>query len=217
MKPWLPTAALLAFFVFPAAGQVVTVQPGAPGEPARLLKAGEGRAAAAPHAAADVVFMQGMIPHHAQALEMTALLPGRTETRAIRLIARRIEVAQHDEIRWMQRWLQERGAEVPEAGAHAHHLMPGMLTPEEMAHLAAARGATFDRLFLHYMIRHHEGALVMVRDLFAAEGAAQATEVYGFATDVDADQRAEIARMRGLLEAMPEAGTPLPAPAKHDH
>jgi uncharacterized protein (DUF305 family) len=160
------------------------------------------------HTPADARFMQGMIPHHAQALDMTSLVPARTTRRDVLLLAERIEVAQGDEIAWMQRWLQDRGEEAPMAGGgHAHHgaghhaLMPGMLTPEQLAQLAAASGSEFDRLFLEFMIQHHEGALVMVDDLLASPGAAQLTEVYRFASDIDADQRADIARMKAMLEA----------------
>ncbi len=160
------------------------------------------------HTPADAAFMQGMIPHHAQALDMTALVPTRSSRRDIHLLAERIEVAQGDEIAWMQRWLQDRQEEVPMVGAgHAHHgaghdaLMPGMLTPEQLAQLARASGPEFDRLFLEFMIRHHEGALVMVNELLASPGAAQATEVYRFATDIDADQRADIKRMKAMLDA----------------
>ncbi|MEP0545329.1 MAG: DUF305 domain-containing protein [Rhodothermales bacterium] len=157
--------------------------------------------------------MRGMIPHHAQALDMTALVPARTTRRDLLLLAERIEVAQGDEIAWMQRWLQDRDEEVPMVGAgHAHHgaghhtLMPGMLTPEQLAQLAEASGPAFDRLFLEFMIQHHEGALVMVNDLLASPGAAQLTEVYRFASDIDADQRADIQRMKAMLEG------PLAAP-----
>ena len=151
---------------------------------------------------ADVTFMQGMIHHHAQALDMTALVPERTSRDDMRKLAQRIEVSQADEIRMMQRWLEVRGQEAP--GLHAHHapgapLMPGMLTPEEMARLAAAKGTEFDRLFLEGMIRHHGGALTMVHELFATPGAGQESEVFAFASDVDADQRMEIDRMRGML------------------
>ncbi|HLA64910.1 MAG TPA: DUF305 domain-containing protein [Rhodothermales bacterium] len=187
---------------------------------------------------ADVAFMQGMIPHHAQALDMVALVPERTTTRSITLIAERIGVSQRDEIAWMTRWLQDRGADVPEGAAHDHGaghgdgheghsghagmdhggmdhaLMPGMLSPEEMARLAAARGVDFDRLFLQYMIRHHQGALLMVIDLRATPGAGQASEVFRFSTDVEADQGAEIARMLSLLDVPP---LPAPTPAPHTH
>lgn len=207
---------------YPVAGQAV--RPGAPGEPTRAVTAGETAKQDSPqYTEADVQFMQGMIPHHAQALEMTALVPTRSTNRDMHLLAQRIEVSQQDEIVWMQRWLQDRGETIPDLDAHQHHhnaghhaLMPGMLTPEEMAQLAAATGEEFDRLFLQFMIRHHEGALVMVKDLFATPGAAQASEVYRFASDVEADQRAEIQRMRAVLEASP-APQATPAPTHHHH
>jgi uncharacterized protein (DUF305 family) len=146
--------------------------------------------------------MQGMILHHAQALDMTALLPSRSTREDMRLLAQRIEASQADEIKMMQRWLEVRGEEVPSPHAHHAHdakLMPGMLTPEEMARLAEAKGAEFDRLFLELMIKHHEGALIMVKELFSTAGAGQEAEIFAFASDVDADQRMEIDRMRGML------------------
>jgi uncharacterized protein (DUF305 family) len=150
--------------------------------------------------------MQGMIHHHAQALAMTMLVAERTDTEAIHQMARRIDISQRDEIARMRRWLLARGQEAPDENAHVHgELMPGMLTPEQMDQLAAARGAAFDRLFLELMIQHHEGALVMVRDL-ASNGGGQEAEIFVFTTDVDADQRAEIARMRGLLDSQPRGG-----------
>ena len=149
---------------------------------------------------ADVRFVQGMIGHHAQALVMTSLVPQRTARRELHLLAERIEVSQRDEIATMERWLSARGEAVPAAHAgHQHGPMPGMLTPEELARLAAASGAEFDRLFLQFMIRHHEGALVMVRELLQSPGAGQESQLFQFASDVDADQRAEIARMQALL------------------
>ena len=177
---------------------------------------------------ADVRFMQGMIAHHAQALAMTALLPERTTRADMRLLAQRIEVSQKDEIGLMRHWLERRNEPVPHvdpAGEHhdtASHsmsvsgmsmpdmsmsnmMMPGMLTPQQLGELAKASGPEFDRLFLQDMIRHHEGALVMVRDLLATNGAAQEPEVFQFASDIDADQRAEILRMRALLAASPSA------------
>jgi uncharacterized protein (DUF305 family) len=161
-------------------------------------------AAARPYSEADVRFLHGMIPHHAQALEMTALVPSRSTRQDVRLTAQRIEVSQQDEIAMMQQWLRARRLEIPAAGAghqhgagHAH--MPGMLTPQEMDRLRAASGAEFDRLFLEYMIRHHEGALVMVAELFATPGAGQEPELFGMASEVDSDQRMEIARMRAML------------------
>jgi uncharacterized protein (DUF305 family) len=151
--------------------------------------------------------MQGMIGHHAQAIEMTDLLGSRTASDAMRKLAQRIQVSQADEIKMMERWLSARGEDVP--SAHAHHamgamLMPGMLTPDEMARLSAAKGREFDRLFLEGMIKHHEGALVMVKELFATAGAGQEADIFAFASDVDADQRAEIDRMRSMLKEYQE-------------
>lgn len=171
----------------------------APPEPPQGAAADTGRS----YSRADVRFMQGMIAHHGQALAMTALVPGRAGRTDLPLLAERIEVSQKDEIEKMQRWLRDRGEQVPAPAEHHHHdvgqpLMPGMLTAEEMARLAAATGPMFDRLFLESMIRHHEGALVMVADLFAS-GGGQESEIYQFASDVDGDQRAEIDRMRRLL------------------
>ena len=176
------------------------VIPGAPGEASRVATSA-GASAPITHTAADVAFMQGMIGHHAQALDMTALLKTRTSREDMKLLALRIDVSQSDEIKMMRRWLEERGQKPP--GEHAHHLpgaplMPGMLTAEEMARLEAAAGAEFDRLFLQYMIRHHEGALVMVKELFAS-GGGQGAEIFAFASDVEADQQMEINRMRSLL------------------
>jgi uncharacterized protein (DUF305 family) len=179
------------------------VQPGAPGEATRAITATQAADTSGIQATAtDVRFMQGMIAHHAQALEMTALLASRTNGPEMHLLARRIELSQSDEIGMMQRWLKRRGATVPDAHVHHDHsaaLMPGMLTPEEMSRLEAATGRAFDRLFLESMIRHHDGALTMVHDLFATTGAGQDPEIYAFASDVDADQRIEIDRMGAML------------------
>ena len=145
--------------------------------------------------------MQDMITHHAQAVEMTALLRTRTARADMRLLGGRIEASQEDEMAFMRRWLEARGQTAPDAHAHHEHgatLMPGMLTAEEMTRLAAAAGPAFDRLFLEGMIKHHAGALDMVASLFAAPGAGQDTEIFAFASDVDADQRIEIARMEGM-------------------
>lgn len=148
-----------------------------------------------------------MIPHHAQALEMTALVPDRTGDEGFRRLALRMEISQRDEIALMERWLEARGASIPAGGAHGGHgeagavMMPGMLTPEQMARLRAASGDEFERLFLELMIQHHEGALVMVAELFAAPQGGQESEIFQFASDVDADQRMEIERMRQMLEA----------------
>jgi uncharacterized protein (DUF305 family) len=180
------------------------VQPGAPGESSRVIAAGTAadlsKVAFTP---ADVRFMQGMIGHHAQAVDMVALVPSRTHRDDVQMLARRIDVSQADEIKMMQQWLQARGQPLPDP--HAHHLhgaalMPGMLTDEEMSRLAAATGDEFVRLFLQGMIRHHEGALTMVNELFASAGAAQDSEIFAFASDVDADQRMEIERMGAMLQ-----------------
>ena len=179
------------------------IQPGAPGEPSHIITAEQATDLSnVQHTPADVQFMQGMIGHHAQALEMTELLRTRTGSDDMRKLALRIEVSQADEIKMMQDWLKQRGQALPDP--HAHHaygaaLMPGMLTPEEMATLAAATGPEFDRLFLEFMIEHHEGALIMVKDLFTHPGAGQEAEIFAFASDVDADQRMEIDRMGAML------------------
>ena len=166
--------------------------------------AAPGKAAVTKPAPADVEFMQGMIGHHAQALEMTALLYTRTKRPEMKLLAERIDVSQGDEIKMMKTWLTNRGAEVP--SEHAHHmggaLMPGMLTAEQMAKLGAASGDEFDRLFLEAMIFHHLGAITMVEKLLASPGAAQESEIADFASHVDSDQKMEISRMRALLKTL---------------
>ena len=191
-------------------GEVRTVQPGAPGEATRVLTVEEAASLDhVTHTPADVRFMQGMIPHHAQALEMAALIPERTDHEGLRLLGLRIEISQRDEIAWMTSWLERRGETAPMVGAgHAHglgegDLMPGMLSREEMAALAEARGSGFDRLFLEGMIKHHQGALMMVAELFGSPGGGQETEIFRFAADVDADQDMEILRMRDLLNEIP--------------
>lgn len=162
-----------------------------------------------PYTAADIRFMSTMIGHHAQAIEMSRLVPARTADPSMKVLAGRIINAQQDEIAIMQRWLGDRNQPVPQlhvegeavmvhGGAH-EGLMPGMLTPAEMQELAAAHGAEFDRLFLVGMIRHHRGAVTMVQDLFASWGAGQDETVFKFASDVNVDQSTEIARMEQML------------------
>lgn len=161
---------------------------------------------------ADVHFMVGMIHHHGQALDMVALIPDRSSNSQIRSLGERIRVSQTDEIRIMQQWLRDHGEEAPEpsplgmrmehGGMEHHMLMSGMLTPEQMAQLEAARGVEFDRLFLRFMIHHHEGALEMVEELFASPGAANDTFIYKMASDTFADQGTEIDRMERMLEAL---------------
>jgi uncharacterized protein (DUF305 family) len=147
--------------------------------------------------AADIAFMQGMIGHHGQALEMTALIPSRSTFKTMALLGERITVSQRDEIAMMSEWLRLRGAD---AHRMTGHQMPGMLSPAQMDTLRAATGVRFDRLFLRYMIQHHDGALQMVKSLLGTNGAAQEPQLFGFASDVDTDQRAEIRRMQQLLK-----------------
>jgi len=256
----LAALAVLSIWTGAAAAQAPrTVQPGVPGEAGRTVTATEiSRTSGPPHTEADVQFMQGMIHHHLQALVMTDMVATRTTNPNIRLLARRIELSQDDEIHLMRTWLEDRGEAVPHipgadepAGAmdhcamghlpaeqcpmhadvprdhdqmdhaqmdhaqmdhgqmdhgqagHAHGddgmLMPGMLTQEELDRLAAASGPEFDRLFLEYMIKHHEGAIIMVADLFSTGGAGQEEEIFTFASHVEADQSIEIRRMLSML------------------
>jgi uncharacterized protein (DUF305 family) len=181
---------------------VPIIQPGAPGEPSRVTDATTAvDLSKVRFTTADVEFMQGMISHHAQAIEMTELLETRTTRPEMRTLAERIDLSQADEIRMMQQWLVSRGQFAPEQFAHHHEgmVMPGMLTPEQMQRLAAATGAEFDRLFLEGMIAHHQGALTMVAALMKQPGAAQESELFEFVSDVEADQSAEIERMRAML------------------
>ena len=201
-------------------GKPVVVQPGAPGKPSKTLPPST-KGTLPPRSAADVQFMQGMILHHAQAVEMTALIASHSDNQELQSLAGRISRSQTDEIKFMKRWLVARGEPVemarssgagssssdPAAAMHdmdmsgmSHGLMPGMLTPEQMEALRKAKGAEFDRLFLTGMIQHHGGALTMVKDLFETAGAGQDAELFNFATDVDTGQRAEIRIMQGMLE-----------------
>jgi uncharacterized protein (DUF305 family) len=189
------------------AGPVV-VQPGAPGTPSRTLPPST-RGTAPPRSQADVEFMQGMIMHHSQAVEMTALIQSHTENKDLRSLGARIRSSQSDEIKFMRRWLAARGEPVsmPMSGMPNMDtprvpiaFMPGMLTPEQMEALRKAKGAEFDRLFLTGMIQHHNGALTMVKDLFDTAGAGQDADVFNFATDADNTQRAEIRIMQTMLE-----------------
>ena len=271
---------LLPFAI--VAQQPVIVQPGAPGQASKVLPAST-RAKLPPSSSKDVEFMQGMIHHHAQAVEMVALIESRTQNKELRLLGARISQSQSDEMNFMTRWLEARGQSVgmamhgeagppkggtPNASMHAHGheppkggtpnapthahgheppkggtsnapthahgkeppkggtpnapthahgkeppkggtpnahhiLMPGMLTPEQMDALRKAKGAEFDKLFLTGMIQHHNGALIMVADLFNSAGAGQDAELFNFATDVDSGQRAEIKVMRNMLSEKP--------------
>jgi uncharacterized protein (DUF305 family) len=183
----------------------VVVQPGAPGQPTRTLPPST-RATLPPYSPADVQFMQHMIMHHAQAVEMTALIESHTQNKQIRLLGERISRSQSDEINFMKRWLATRGEsnsaamhEMPGMSGH-EMLMPGMLTPKQMDALRKAKGEEFDELFLKGMIQHHNGALIMVKNLFDSAGAGQDAELFNFATDVDSGQRAEIKVMQTMLD-----------------
>jgi uncharacterized protein (DUF305 family) len=169
--------------------------------------------AARAFAPADVEFMQGMIPHHAQAVQMANWAASHGARADVQRLCLRIAVAQSDEIRMMRRWLAERGQEVPDSLSQRHvmkmngmaheMMMPGMLTDDEMAALGKARGSTFDRLFLTGMIAHHRGAITMVNDLFSHGNAGHDEVVFRFANDVISDQSAEITLMLRMLETVP--------------
>jgi len=184
------------------------VQPGAPGQPSQVITADKASdLSQVQYVGADIKFMQGMIGHHAQALEMVELLKTHSDSDDLKKLGLRIELSQDDEIKMMQVWLETRGQRVPsrtEMHMHGATLMPGMLTPDEMKQLTDARGAEFDRLFLQGMIKHHGGALTMVAELLANPGAAQESEVFAFVSDVEADQRMEIDRMGAMLAHMKE-------------
>jgi uncharacterized protein (DUF305 family) len=216
---WILSAAAISLNA-----QAPIVQPGAPGEGGKTLTAATATALPKAPAKPDVEFMQGMIMHHSQAVEMTALMPARTHNKELLAFGKRISISQSDEMKYMKQWLEERGKPVEmehDMGSMAgmdhskmdhskmdHSkmtmappmMMPGMLTPEQMKALAKASGPAFDRLFLTGMIQHHGGALTMVQDLFDTPGAGQDSQLYDFATDVDNTQRAEINIMQGMLK-----------------
>jgi uncharacterized protein (DUF305 family) len=221
--PKTARAALLCFsfsaaFFSPAAwaaqtdsAKPVVVQPGAPGQPTKTLPPST-KGTLPPRSPADIEFMQGMIMHHAQAVEMTALIASHTGNKDLRLLGARISSSQSDEIKFMKRWLAARGEPLSmpmqsmpgmDMSRDSMALMPGMLTPEQMEALRKAKGAEFDRLFLAGMIQHHNGALIMVKDLFDTAGAGQEADLFNFATDVDTGQRAEIRIMQAMLEKEP--------------
>ena len=177
--------------------------------PAAMAAADSGRP---PYTKEDVEFISGMIGHHAQAVLMAGWAPSHGASSSVQGLSERIVVAQRDEIAFMQRWLRERREQVPDAGTEhmmmagmAMKLMPGMLTREQLMELDKARGTEFDRLFLQFMIQHHEGALTMVDKLFAAHGAGQDEDVFKFAVDVHADQTTEIDRMSLMLKSVPSS------------
>ena len=194
--------------------QVPIIKPGAPGDPARELSAEEAiKIADTSYSPADAQFMQDMIPHHHQALEMAALVADRTNRPELIDVAGRINVSQGDEIEFMQQWLRERGEQVPDPtdheAMHTDHTMAGMATPEQMAELAESESTAFDRLFLTLMITHHEGAVTMVEELLEQPGSAYDPVLFEFTTNVTNDQTAEIERMNALLVGLstdPRAG-----------
>ncbi|MXY90347.1 MAG: DUF305 domain-containing protein [Gammaproteobacteria bacterium] len=196
-------AALTLAVSVPAIAQVPIIQPGLPGQPSRQISAEEASdLAGLQFSEADVRFMQGMISHHRQAMEMSVLVDDRSNREAVEALAERISLSQEDEISMMAGWLEDRGLDAPAADAHHdpdYMLMPGMLSPEEMEQLEAAEGFEFDSLFLNFMIDHHEGALVMVENLLDQPGSAQDSELYRFTTDVTSDQTSEIERMITML------------------
>jgi uncharacterized protein (DUF305 family) len=186
----------------------VVVQPGAPGKPSRRLPPST-TAKLPPRSQAEVEFMRGMIMHHGQAVEMTALISSRTENKDLRSLGARIRSSQSDEIKFMRRWLAAHGEPVSmqmpqmpdmDMSQQSMPLMPGMLTPEQMEALRKAKDGAFDQLFLSGMIQHHNGAVTMVKDLFDTAGAGQDAEVFDFATDADNAQRAEIRIMQTMME-----------------
>lgn len=184
-----------------------------------------------PHTQADVRFMSHMIRHHSQALVMAGWAPSHGASPEIRRLAERIINGQQDEIASMQRWLEDRGQPAPDSGTgtkmhsehppapspgqdaspgsgHDHMLMPGMLTDAQMKELDQARGSEFDRLFLTYMIQHHQGAVTMVRNLFTTPGAAREETTFKLASDISADQSSEIKRMQRMLAELPSKSSP---------
>jgi uncharacterized protein (DUF305 family) len=217
------TATVLAVFAATAcrgtsgSGTNTTPQPTTPTAELEALYRARMDSARMRFTEADVHFMTGMVAHHAQALIMADLAPKNDASRAVQTLCARIINAQSDEIAVMQRWLADRGQPVPEVqidgldlmihGVADHHKhMPGMLTPEQLHELDEARGRAFDRLFLRYMIQHHQGAVTMVDELFATDGAAQGDLVFKLASDIQVDQRTEIARMELMLEEIQDPG-----------
>ena len=197
-----------------ATAQTPIVQPGAPGESARELTADEAiDIAVTSHSPDDVRFMQDMIPHHNQAVQMAELVEDRTNRPEVVDAAGRITLSQQDEMEFMEQWLSDRGEQVPDPtdheAMHTSHRMAGMATPEQMDELAASEGTDFDRMFLQLMITHHEGAVTMVEELLEQPGSAYDPMLFEFANDVNNDQTAEIERMHALLITLsddPRAG-----------
>ena len=206
----------------PNPGPAPIIQPGAPGQASKTLSPATAGTPVRPPSEADISFMQGMIMHHSQAVEMTELLRTRSHDKDVQALGKRISISQTDEMHYMKQWLQDRGQPITSeqdhmnmAGMKDHNMkdmdmkgmdmgsmpmMPGMLTPAQMQALAKATGPAFDHLFLTGMIQHHTGALTMVQDLFDTPGAGQDAVLFDFATDVDNTQRAEINIMKNMLK-----------------
>jgi uncharacterized protein (DUF305 family) len=210
----MPLRRLLSVLVLALASACASASSNRPLTPAEVVRRDGG---IPPFVQADVDFITGMIAHHAQAVVMSKMAPSHGASRAVSEFAARIAVAQTDEIAFMKNWLRARNKPVPaddDAHAHMGHgaehaamAMNGMLTPEQMAELDAARGALFDRLFLTFMIQHHQGAVAMVETLMQVDGAVRDDAIYRFAADVAADQTSEIDRMLSMLAAMPPASS----------
>ena len=208
------SAVLLLLATVGMAQDAPIVQPGAPGEAPRQLSAEEAIAIAdSSYSPADTLFMQDMIPHHNQAVQMADLVAERTNRPELVDIAGRINASQADEIAFMQQWLSDRGEDVPDPGAHSAmhttHKMAGMASPEQMAELGRSTGTAFDRMFLSLMIPHHEGAVTMVEELLKQPGSAHDPVLFEFVSDVTNDQTSEIERMNALLVSLsddPRAG-----------
>lgn len=207
-KPsWTLLTALTVFSISTLAqAQVPIIQPGAPGQASRVITAEEASdLAALSYSLGDIQFLRGMIPHHSQAKEMSALAEDRTNNTIVLAVAARITLSQDDEISMMQGWLRDQGLEAPAEDVHhqpGFERMKGMLTDEQMAELAAASGPEFDRLYLEFMIDHHQGALEMVEMLLGQRGSVQDPLLYEFTSDVTSDQTSEIERMDTLLASL---------------
>ena len=220
---FLPSA-LLGMTAIAWSQQAPIVQPGPPGGSSKTVSASNAGFTVKEPAKADVEFMQGMIMHHSQAVDMTALMPTHTHNKDLLAFGKRISISQTDEMKYMKQWLEDRGKPITmehdmgsmagmdhskmdhskmdhsKMAAPAPMMMPGMLTPEQMKALAKANGAAFDHLFLTGMIQHHGGALTMVQELFDTPGAGQDNVLFDFATDVDNTQAAEIRIMQDMLK-----------------
>jgi uncharacterized protein (DUF305 family) len=183
---------------------VSIVQPGAPGQSSKTLTPETATAPPRRPSEADVAFMQGMIMHHSQAVEMTELLRTRSHDTEVQALGKRISISQTDEMRFMKQWLTDRGLPISDDMAgmdmSSMPMMPGMLTAAQMKALEKATGPEFDHLFLTGMVQHHTGALTMVKDLFKSPGAGQDPQLFDFASDVDNTQQAEIDIMRHMLK-----------------